>query len=141
MPNCGTLPASLSCTFSPTSVTLSGGAPQRVTLTIGTTAVSGLDLPQRPGSRGLTSLYAVLLLPLLGLGAGFAGPGQRRKLRGIWMASLVTTVSAGALLGLSGCGSSSKSKTVAPGTYTVPVGYTFNGTAILLPHPLQVTVQ
>ncbi len=141
VPNCGTLPASLSCTFSPTSVTLSGGAPQRVTLTIGTTAVSGLELPQRPGSRGLTSFYAVLLLPFLGLGAGFAGPGRRRKLRGIWMALLVTTVSAGAMLGLNGCGSSSKSKTAAPGTYTVNVGYTLNGTASLVQHPLQVTVQ
>jgi hypothetical protein len=72
--SCGTLPANVSCAFSPSSVTPNGANPSTVTLTVRTSGV----LASRGGNRLLWSVAssavfgAVLLLPF----------GKRKRIHG-----------------------------------------------------------
>ncbi len=117
-PSCGTLPAHMSCSFSVLALPVPVGQ-EAWSLTIATNAATAaLDLPSRPGQWRAPSVVSATLL--------FAGTlllGFRRRLSSLsrlTLLILITVASAGAMVGLSGCGSSSSNNTPA-GTYTVPV--------------------
>jgi hypothetical protein len=120
---CGTLPAGVTCSFVPASlsVTASASAPTSV-LTIDTTAATAaLRAPTYPARGSSLPMLAVLSLGLPGLLLAGMSKRQRRLLRTLGMLTVMAT-----LIGLSACGGSmskaSSSTTVAPtGTYTVPV--------------------
>ena len=145
--SCTSLPAEMSCSFSPASSTFSASAPTATTtLTISTTGgnstaettSSRLALPPAPGHSGRrnTTLAAGLFFPAAF--AGLIGFARRRK---SWPRSVVLAVLSIATLAgmaaLSGCGSSGTSGTPA-GTYTIEVQITA-GTIQLV--PLTVTVK
>lgn len=124
--SCGALPAHASCTFSPATVTLNGTAVQTSTLTIGTSAVSALAMPARPGSRRVElAVYACSLLPLFGLGLAFR---RKRWAPGLLAFALLLGVGT---VGLAGCGggTATVSTTTTPGTYSVVVTATVSGNA------------
>ena len=121
--SCGTLPAHFSCAFSSTSL---GSSPS--TLTIATnvagTGSAALARPGRPGSlRTSEVLSATLLLP--GSAALLLLTLRRKRfaLGGLPLSIVCLLLTAGALFGLAGCGSSN-SNNAAPGTYAVPVLFT-----------------
>ncbi len=140
---CGTLPAHLSCSFSTTTLTLAatGTANPSATLTIATNAMAALRLPSRPGAWSAPEVFSASLL-----GPGLASLlllARRRRRLGLdglrFGTVLLLLLSAGAAVGLAGCGSSSNNN-AAPGTYTVPVNVTpASGTAQVV--SLSVTVQ
>ena len=136
---CGMLPAHISCSFAPASLafTSASSAAQTSTLTIGTTSTSALLAPQRPGSLATPGvLSAFTLLPFTGGLTIFAL--RRRGYGNMRLLTALAFLSAGALLGLSGCGGSDNNNAVT-GTYTVPVNVTASGTTSTV--NLTVTVQ
>jgi phospholipase/lecithinase/hemolysin len=140
---CGTLPAHFSCSFTATSLTLSGNNAQQTTLlTIGTSNLTSLTLPARPGAAKLPEVFVAFgIFPLVGF-AGLAAFRRRKLLRGnVGLMVLMLMLSAGAALGLSGCSDSSPApnNNAAPGTYTVPVNVTSSGSTTTL--NLTVVVQ
>jgi hypothetical protein len=131
---CGTLPASMSCTFSPTSVTFtkSTQTAQPVTLMVNTSAAHAALEPFH--ARPTTSFYAFLLCfpgSLLGLLA------FRRKLR-IRPAILMAFLTFAALVSVSGCGGSTTTPTTAAGTYSIPITITDGTTAHSLTYTITV---
>ncbi len=134
---CGTLPASASCTFAPSSLTFSGNnAVATTTLTFSTTTTTAL-LERLPGTSTLCGVFAaILFLPIVVRKNPVRTPVRLMA----WLLLLGGTVS---MLGLSGCGGGgSKSTTpitTAPGTYTVPVTITAGTATSTL--SLSVTVQ
>ena len=115
--NCGTLPAHLSCTFSPATLTVSSaGGAQSSSLAIGTASSAGNVMPELPGRRNAAPVFAAFaFLPMLG-GVAFLGR-KRKQMRSLGMMVVLVLLSAGALLGMTGCGSSSND--AATGTYQV----------------------
>ena len=139
---CGTLPTLVTCSFLPTSLTVPSSAPLTTTLTIGTTGTAGTVsafLLNGPAGGVLPELFAVLiLLPL-----GFTRRILRTKKAGSpWLACLLllagATLAAAGMLGMAGCGGSSKSSTPA-GTYSIPINVTSGGTTV--PLNLSITIQ
>jgi hypothetical protein len=139
---CGTLPASASCSFSPSSLTFTSAssATQSTTLTISTVSTVAL-LEGAPGRDVDAAIFAALLL----LPFGF-----NRRIRKLYRGSpLSAIVLCGALLGsvavlgLTGCGSSGSfgpTQTTTPaGSYSVPVVITNNGATTTV--TVQLTVQ
>lgn len=122
---CGVVPVHVSCSFSPSSVTLSGNNAQVTsTLTVGTSAVTALQKMELPGaSHSSTLTLASFVLPACGL-LGWTMFRRRRSFRGLMLTALVLLGGA-AMLGTTGCGNSNNA---AKGTYTVPISITVNGT-------------
>ncbi len=143
---CGALPAHLSCSFAPASLTLSGsGTAQSSVLTVATNASgtsAALLLPARPGALGTFDTQrifsAMLLCPALG-GLFLTGFRRRKQVhRSLGLLLLLLTLSAGAMLGITGCGGSSNN--AEAGTYAVPITVTpSSGSATTI--SLQVVVQ
>ena len=131
---CGTLPAHLSCTFAPASVSFTGtGAAQTSTLTIGTTATTSAALlvPAIPGSPTTPLIFsAVAFFPLLGFGGLAAFRRRRSGSHSVRLLVLLAMLSAGATLGLTGCGGNDNK--ASAGTYTVPVNVTASGSTSTL---------
>jgi len=126
---CGTLPASASCSFAPSSLVFSAASSsqQSTLLSIETAAtVARFEPPAVPRTTNMV-FVALLLLPL-----GFSRRLRRiYRTRGTLFSStllLAALLGSATLLGLSGCGHSATQTTVAPGTYTIPVVVTTNGT-------------
>jgi Beta-propeller repeat len=104
---CSGLPALATCSFTPATITPSGGAASTTTLTIATTGTSAKSVPPSPWGAGGVALSAMLL--------GFLA----RKRRGLWLALLACAVAFG--FTLTGCGSG--------GSTTPPQGGTPAGTS------------
>lgn len=130
---CGTLPAHLSCTFAPASLSFTGSsAAQSSTLTVGTTASTSTALlaPARPGSHPAPLIFsAFAIFPLIGFG-GLAAFRRRSRHPSLRLLVLLAMLSAGAALGLTGCGGNDNK--AARGTYTVPINVTANGSTSTL---------
>ncbi len=122
---CGTMPAHFGCSLSSTTLTVAGDNLQSSIVTIttnGGTTSAALARSGRPGTRTrFEILSASLLFP------GFAGLlafglRRRRGLHGVLARALVVVLlSAGAVFGLAGCGSSGNGNDAPVGTYTVPL--------------------
>ena len=125
---CGALPAHLSCTFAPASITFTGANNSATsTLTIATNASAAVTPAQFPGSSNSSTIFAALLLPgfgVFGLAALRRRSGLVRCLNIRMLLALVALSMAG-LLGISGCGGSSNAAT---GTYTVAITATGGST-------------
>ncbi len=139
-PTCGTLPAHLSCTIA--ALVAPGPVGQSAwSLTVATNAATAaLDQRERPGVWRTSGVVSATLLFAATFLLGF----QRRvrAVRGLWLTALVVMISAGAMIGLSGCGSSSNND-AASGTYTIPVVFTpaAGTTVVAQTVNLMVTVQ
>jgi hypothetical protein len=137
--SCGTLPSLVTCSFAPTSLTVASATPQTTMLTIGTTGTTTAFLNNGPSGTVLPGILAALiLLPL-----GFMRRVLRtRKAGSPWLACLLllagATLAAAGMLGMAGCGGSSKPSTPA-GTYSIPITVTSGGTTV--PLNLSITVQ
>jgi Bacterial Ig-like domain (group 3)/FG-GAP-like repeat len=123
--SCGTLPSQAACSFSPASVTPSGGSPVSSTLTVTTAAATARLNPDRPFGPSIPWLPADGLALAGVMGLIFA-PGRMRRwsrqLRLLSFALLLASLS----LAIQGCGggggNSSPSNPGTPaGSYTVSV--------------------
>lgn len=125
--SCGSLPAHLSCTFAPATLTFTGtGSAQTSTLTISTNATASFSLPAGPHGNSSLPIWAGVIFPGFGL-LGLAGIRRRAGPAAHWIQlSLVLIFFSGALVGLSGCGGGSS--TAAQGTYPVTVTTTAGST-------------
>jgi hypothetical protein len=140
--NCGMLPSNVTCSFSPASLTVASGGPApTTTLTIGTTGTNIASLHDGSGGTGpigtpLPGVFVAIILLPLGLTRRIL---RTRKQGSPWLIGLLlvatASLAAAGIIGLSGCGGSSKEST-APGTYTVLVNVTSGGTTV----PLDLTV-
>ena len=128
---CGTLPAHVTCSFSPASFTFTAStATQTSTLTIATKDMTtGLSKPFHFGPGTETVLAG---LPCLGLLALF----RRRRMGSLGVMCVALVMSCG-LVALGGCGGSNN--TTPSGTYTVPVIVTMGGSSTTL--NIALTVQ
>ena len=123
--SCGTLPAQAACSFSPASVTPSGGSPASTTMTITTATSSAMLNPERRSSPSLTPWFPAGGLALAGvIGLAFAPKRiwrSNQELRGLCWALLLASLS----LLASGCGGGGNNSPSNPGTpagsYTVSV--------------------
>ncbi|MBV8675139.1 MAG: hypothetical protein JOZ33_17055 [Acidobacteriaceae bacterium] len=124
--SCGSLPADISCIFSPTTYSFNGNTngglenPLQGTLTIttlgGQTVVGALSQPPTP-SGGPT--HGLLIWAGL---TGLLITGSRKRLKNtrIWRLVIVITLSLGALT-LASCGSGNTAALAAPGTATITI--------------------
>ena len=133
---CGTLPSDVTCTFLPTSLTVTSSTALTTTLTIGTTGSAMASLGNRPAGTILPTLLAALfLLPL-----GFMRRVLRtRKAGSRWLGLLLlagSCLAAAGLLGTAGCGGNSSS--TPAGTYSIPITVTSGATNV--PLNLSITV-
>ena len=135
--SCGTLPAKLSCSPSPTSLTQDGTNPKTATVTIATVKNSALpptpsipQFPRYPFALVFSGLFVMLLL--------FAARLENNSVprRVLLVAALV--VSALGVGSCSGGGSSSGSSGTAPGTY--PITLTGASATGSLTHSTTLTV-
>ena len=117
--SCGTLPAHVTCSFDPASLTISGAGPYTDTLTVNTGAAKTAMLQPPPISgrhNGLLLAALVglpgLITPLIALARGRRG----RRSMSLWIVALLFLLGAGAL---SSCGGTSAN--AHPGSYTVPI--------------------
>lgn len=120
--SCGTLPANLTCAFSPASTVFSGtNTTNTVNLTIGTTGSASLETH----SNGIT--YAALF------GAGLLAliAGKRRKLPAL----LVLVLGLAAAATITGCG---KNATAARGTQNINVTFTDGTTSYTIVETVSV---
>jgi N-acetylneuraminic acid mutarotase len=136
---CGTLPTDVTCSFSPASVTVaSGGAAPTTTLTVGTSGTTSASLSGGPGGTMLPEIFVAIILLPLGLTRRIV---RMKKAGGPWLMGLLlvatASLAAAGMIGLSGCGGSSK-KTTPAGTYSVPIDVTSGGTTV--PLDLSITV-
>jgi uncharacterized repeat protein (TIGR03803 family) len=133
--SCGTLPAHVSCSFAPPSLTIAGGSgPVTDTLTVTTDAPETAILRQ-PSDRGShNGLFAGTAFWLPGSLAAMlgmvrrkrrrAGPRQRNLLRRLW---IIVLLCVGLVGSLSSCGGTSHDARV--GTYKIPITLTLKGAA------------
>lgn len=134
--SCAGLPSSLSCSFSP--VTITPGASSAIsTLTISAAPVVGMHSERRGNA-----LYASLLLPIGITGLAFIGSFRRRGLQGRYLLRRVALLAA---IGISmvaiSCGgvSSTTQAAAAPSTYSISVNG--SSTPMQLSTTVTVTVQ
>ncbi len=122
--SCGTLPSQAACSFTPASVTPSGGSPVSSTLTVTTAAAMARLNPDRPFGPSIPWLPADGLALAGVMGLVFA-PGRMRRwsrhLRLLSFALLLASLS----LAIQGCGGGGNNSPSNPGTpagsYTVSV--------------------
>jgi len=139
--SCGTLPTDVTCSFSPTSLTVPSAGALTTTLTVGTTGTNTASLRGGPSGTLLPEIFvAMILLPL-----GFT---RRilpiRKKGSPWLMGLLlvatASLAAAGMVGLAGCGGkSSTSNSTPPGSYTIVIDATSGGTTV--PLDLPVTIQ
>ena len=126
---CGTLPTHFTCSVAPTSVTFPS-ATTSATVTVGTSSGTARLTPPRLGPQSAPGILAALLI-FPGLGClGFAA--RRRRLTGAYGRKLLLLsafLTFGAVLGLSGCGSSTNPNFAPAGTYTVPIVISAGGSS------------
>jgi N-acetylneuraminic acid mutarotase len=136
---CGTLPTDATCSFAPSSLTVPSNAPLTTTLTVGTTGTAAAALRGGPGGNYLPEIVVAMILLPLGLTRRIL---RSRKAGGPWLMSLLVlataSLAAAGVLGLAGCGGSSKVST-PPGSYTILINVTSGGTTV--PLNLPITVQ
>jgi hypothetical protein len=140
--SCGTLPSGAVCSFSPTSVTPSGGSPTSTTMTLTTAASSAMLNPDRRSNPSLPPwLPAGGLAMAGGIGLALTPRKSRRfklQARGLCWALLLASLS----LLVSGCGGGGNNSPSNPGTpagsYTVSV----NASASVggLQHAMSITL-
>ncbi len=123
--SCGTLPSQAACSFSPTSVTPSGGSPASTTMTVTTAVASAMLNPERRSGPPLPPWLPAGGLAMAG-GIGLAFTPKRiwrwnRQLRGLCGALLLASL----FMLVSGCGGGGNGSPSNPGTpagsYTVSV--------------------
>jgi hypothetical protein len=121
----------VSCTLSPTTVTLSGTSAVTSTMSVSVAATTSDARPVgvRPWGAADTALAALLMLPF----------ARRRHWRGVLCVLAMLAVAAG-MLGCAGGGSSTASGTTPPaGTITLTLSATQGGYQTLATLPLTVT--
>jgi subtilase family serine protease len=124
--NCSGLPSEATCTFSPSSISVTGTAATTVTLTIKTTAPRAELIDPLGRNRGV--FYAVLLPGLLGMFA--VSLPRKSRAQGISALNLLALLAISTLwMGACGGGSSNKDPGTPKGTYTVVVMATTGGSA------------
>lgn len=121
-PSCSNLPANTVCRFLPTTLQMSGSAPQNESILIYTNVASNLAQNEPPAERGLgaPTLFACLCPGIL-----FLIPFRKRlgKFAGVFLLLLVTGAAGAAL---SGCGTTSVplGQPTPAGTSTITVTFT-----------------
>jgi hypothetical protein len=120
-------------------LTVPSNAPLTTTLTVGTTGTAAAALRGGPGGNYLPEIVVAMILLPLGLTRRIL---RSRKAGGPWLMSLLVlataSLAAAGVLGLAGCGGSSKVST-PPGSYTILINVTSGGTTV--PLNLPITVQ
>jgi hypothetical protein len=120
--SCGTLPSLAACSFSPQSVTPSGGSPASTTMTVTTAASTAMLNPGQRSGRPWPPTGELALAAALGL--AFTPKKIRRwhrSLRGLCWVLLMASLSF-SLFGCGGGGSSTPSNPGTPaGSYTISV--------------------
>ena len=132
---CGTLPANITCSFSPTSVTLDGINPGTVTVTVNTGSTSTTSGNSDYLWGGASALaFGLFLLPI----------GHRKRIQGLLGLVAIVVIT---MVGI-GCGGSSSTKTpvtlpgiAAPGTYILNINATGGTGTTAKSIPLVVTVK
>jgi hypothetical protein len=146
---CGTLPANVTCTISPSTYTFTGAYnssgyeyPAQGIITINTTSatVVGNNAPRKSNVS-----FAGFLIPgsLTGLFLVFARK-RVAKITIFWSLYALLALGIGATLGLTSCGGSSVNTTAAAGTQTITLtgtGTTPSGGTVTATVPLTVTIQ
>ena len=124
--SCGTLPARVSCTFAPPSLTFAaGGGAQTDTLTVNTAASTNAMVVSPMNSGGSRSVFLAMLLWLPGSLGALAGVFRRNLKRRLASRLLIIAIiwSGLAAVGVcTGCGGSSSD--AQAGTYSIPVTIT-----------------
>ena len=124
--SCGTLPAHVSCTFAPPSLTFAaGGGAQTDTLTINTAASTSSMVVSPMHSDRSSSFIPAMLLWLPGSLGALAGVFRRKLKRRLASRLWAITIICLGLVGVgvcSGCGGSSND--ARAGTYSIPVTIT-----------------
>jgi hypothetical protein len=122
--SCGTLPADVTCSFSPSSVTLAGVVATD-TLTIGTGTVTNAMLSAPRHGDGDNRVYSAMALLLPGPVLGLLGLTRRRKMRKqLQRITLLAGLMLISLAAVTGCSSGSGpnySQATPAGSYTVPI--------------------
>jgi phospholipase/lecithinase/hemolysin len=131
---CGALPAHVSCTPSPTSVTFNGGSTaQSVQIAFNADALTASLV--RPGATPADVMLAWSAFPCLGL-MGLAGFRRRMAGCGKAVSTLAMLLLLAAAAGVTGCGGDPNA--AASGTYSIPINITANGNTTALTVTLTV---
>jgi hypothetical protein len=122
--SCGTLPANVTCTFSPASLTVNSPSPVYGTLTVSTDSKLPVTAANRNPLKPVSSI-AMAAFPFLGVLSGCLIVFRRRRLQKagyLWSLCILLVLMAG-LAGLSACGGTSTvtSSLAQPGASTVTV--------------------
>jgi len=122
--SCGTLPANVTCTFSPASLTVNSPSPVYGTLTVSTDSKLPVTAANRNPLKPVSSI-AMAAFPFLGVLSGCLIVLRRRRLQKagyLWSLCILLVLMAG-LAGLSACGGTSTvtSSLAQPGASTVTV--------------------
>lgn len=122
--SCGTLPSQAACSFTPASVTPSGGSPVSSTLTVTTAAATARLNPDRPFGPSIPWLPADGLALAGVMGLVFAPGKMRRWSRQLRLLSFALLLGSLSLV-IQGCGGGGNSSPSNPGTpagsYTISV--------------------
>jgi hypothetical protein len=120
--SCGTLPALAACSFSPASLTPSGGSPASTTMTVTTAASTAMLNPGQRSRRPWLPAGGLALTAALGLAFTPKKITRwRRSLLGLCWVLVMASLSF-SLSGCGGGGSSTPSNHGTPaGSYTIPV--------------------
>ena len=133
--SCSGLPSRLSCAFTPSTLALSGVTTQQTVQMLVSNSGASASLRDEPGLlRGAVRGFALAALPL----GGLLLLGFRRR-RSLPMLMLAVLLSLGAVLGVSGCGSSPTAVQQNSGTYNFNVNIT-SGSTTLQSIPFTITV-
>jgi Bacterial Ig-like domain (group 3)/FG-GAP-like repeat len=141
--SCGTLPSQAACSFTPASVTPSGGSSVSTTMTVSTTSTSAMVRPEQRSRPSLPPWFPPSSLALAGgIGLAFAPKKIRRlhhQVRALCWALLLASLS----LLASGCGgggggSSPSNPDTPAGSYTISV--TASGSAGGQQHAMNITL-
>jgi hypothetical protein len=116
---CSNLPVYASCTFNPSTITLSSGVGSNVTLTISTQQTTVGALRAHRVTPLATCIFALLGLPMLG--------HRRRLYRFSLLSTLLCIVTLAGAIALSGCSGGSPSSAPQATVHATPAGnYTIN---------------
>lgn len=135
---CGSPAPGLTCSFSTSTLTFTAAstASQTATVTISAANSAALVVPARPGYPADSRIVlAFATLPGIGLIALFRR--RRSGIRNMGSLAILLIGSLGAMLAISGCAGSSANK-VTPGTYSMNINVTANGTTSNVPFTIVV---